>query len=1013
MTLIIRTVLFFGSLLPFALLAQQVGENDTTFNVGDVGFGEGLGPNGKVTAVVLQPDGKAIIGGSFTRYNSRACNGIARLNPDGSLDSTFTTGTAFGSNPVPVVETLALQPDGKILAGGNFLYYAALPAPRIIRLNVDGSRDTTFSTGTGFDDVVHELAVQPDGRILAAGAFAMYNGTPRSFAARLDTDGSLDPSFDPGALFTDVALCVLVQPDGKVLVGGEFYLNGRHLVRLESNGVPDPLFTGPSFSNGWVSDVALQSDGRTVVTGSFQSAFPTIRSIMRLEADGARDTSFHTGLGLGVYGLANGSSAERVLIQADGKILLVGAFTAYDEQYNGHMIRLNADGTPDPSLQLGGGFSNDLHGCAIQADGSYIVVGEHGAVDGVGLSYLTRISSNGVADITYPIQTGVNDKILALLVQADGRIVLGGECEFVNGERRRGLARLLSNGDLDTSFHSGAGATGLGSVRDIEEQSDGRLLICGGFSHYYGYPFARIARVNTDGTADMTFNPGASFNNEVRAMVLQPDGKIIVCGSFTSYNGVVVNRLARLNPDATLDPSFDPGTGADNSVFAIARRPDGSLLIAGLFTSVDGTPMNRIARLHADGSLDTTFDPGGGFNDIVFDLALQPDGRILACGWFTDYAGTSRKRIARLQEDGTLDTTFDPGFGFGGLPAEPIRMMLQPDGKVIVGGAFYTFNGHAHSAILRLLADGSNDPDWVGNGFVLYGTANNPPSVHALALQGDGKVLAGGIFFSYNGAGRNCIARIHGSPVVGLSVAPRVMLGGAYDSGTQTMNDMLRAAALLPLLEPYTSLGYPHSGGGGGEMVAPALMDSTGNNAIVDWVIVELRSANDPATVLASRSALVQRDGDVVAVDGSSSVPFQLPLGDYHVAIRHRNHLGVMTAAPFALSALPTMIDLIDPAMITYGTNARKEVNGAMVLWPGNANPDGIVKYAGANNDRDAVLQVIGGSPPTNTLLNVYDTADINLDGAVKYMGSDNDRDIILQTIGGSVPTATRTQQLP
>jgi len=239
------------------------------------------------------------------------------------------------------------------------------------------------------------------------------------------------------------------------------------------------------------------------------------------------------------------------------------------------------------------------------------------------------------------------------------------------------------------------------------------------------------------------------------------------------------------------------------------------------------------------------------------------------------------------------------------------------------------------------------------------------------------------------------------------------MLGGAYDSGTQTMSDMLRAAALLSLQEPYTGLGYPHTGGGGGEMVAPALLDSTGNNAIVDWVVVELRSANDPTTVLASRSALVQRDGDVVAVDGSSSVPFQLPLGYYHVAIRHRNHLGVMTASPFALNASPTTIDLIDPAMITYGTNARKEVNGAMVLWPGNANPDGIVKYAGANNDRDAVLQVIGGSPPTNTLLNVYATADINLDGAVKYMGADNDRDIILQTIGGSVPTATRTQQLP
>jgi uncharacterized protein (TIGR02145 family) len=247
----------------------------------------------------------------------------------------------------------------------------------------------------------------------------------------------------------------------------------------------------------------------------------------------------------------------------------------------------------------------------------------------------------------------------------------------------------------------------------------------------------------------------------------------------------------------------------------------------------------------------------------------------------------------------------------------------------------------------------------------------------------------------------------------GVTVAPRVFLGGPYDSGTMLMSDALRVTGLLPLQEPYTTLGFAMLGGGGVSM-SPSILSVTGNNAIVDWVLVELRHATDPMWVVTSVCALVQRDGDVVATNGVSPVAFStMPAGNYFVAVRHRNHLGVMTASTLALTMATTQLDLTLPGTAVYGVNARMDMGGTMALWPGDANMDGVVMYAGIGNDRDAILAAVGGVIPTNVLTNVYTSEDVNMDGLVKYVGLNNDRDVVLQTIGGVLPTATLGQQVP
>jgi hypothetical protein len=236
-------------------------------------------------------------------------------------------------------------------------------------------------------------------------------------------------------------------------------------------------------------------------------------------------------------------------------------------------------------------------------------------------------------------------------------------------------------------------------------------------------------------------------------------------------------------------------------------------------------------------------------------------------------------------------------------------------------------------------------------------------------------------------------------------------LDGPFDSQTGLMNDGLRVAGLIPTAEPFTASGFVHAGGGGGETIAPALLQTAGTGAPVDWVLLELRSVVTPSVVLATRSAVVLRNGQIVNGSGG---PVRLPAldGSYHVAVRHRNHLGAMTASPVSLGQSSTSVDFTLTASTTWGANARKTVGSVMTLWSGNAWRDAAVKYIGQDNDRDPILALIGGTVPTNVLAG-YHLEDSNLDGLVKYVGQDNDRDPILSNIGGSIPTNTLPEQLP
>ncbi|MEO8068635.1 MAG: hypothetical protein ABI599_13140 [Flavobacteriales bacterium] len=246
-----------------------------------------------------------------------------------------------------------------------------------------------------------------------------------------------------------------------------------------------------------------------------------------------------------------------------------------------------------------------------------------------------------------------------------------------------------------------------------------------------------------------------------------------------------------------------------------------------------------------------------------------------------------------------------------------------------------------------------------------------------------------------------------------INVRLQAFLEGPYVSGSGLMNDDLRSQGLIPLTEPYTGLGYNHVGGGGAT-VQQSVLNITGNNAVVDWAVIELRNKNNSTQVLATKSALILRNGLVVATDGSSDVNFTLPADDYFIALRHRNHLGIMTQNAQALSGTATLKNLGNGSVNLFGgfAAATTSISGINCLWMGDAIRDSQLKYTGTSNDRDPILTRVGGSIPTATLPG-YFLEDCNMDGVVKYTGTANDRDPILINIGGGVPTATRNAQLP
>ena len=687
--------------------------------------------DGAVEIFVVQPDGKILIAGQFNTVSPKGGlpvtrHRMARLNPDGSLDSVFNP------DPNDAINTLELQADGTILVGGYFSNIGGQNRKYIARLN--GTTGQAESFNPDVDNIVIAIAVQADGKILVGGSFSNIGGVPRKYIARLDAATGLPDSFDPNPNGSVSGFSL--QTDGKILVCGNFTNIGgqprRRLARLDSTTGQADSFNPNTDSSGFPTfHTTLQADGKILVHGIFfQLAGQPRRNLARVNEDGTLDAAFNPNLTAVVQAIA---------LQPDGKILAGGVFTTIGGQPRNRIARL------DPVTGNADSFNPDsddqVHAIAVQADGKILAGGFFTNMGGHPRNHIARLESDGSVEQTLNLRMGTFYEVFVTAVQADGKILIGGQFDNVLGVPRANLARLNANGTLDLAFDPSPNSY----IQSITLQADGKILVGGNFTSIGGQARNRIARLDaTTGLAD-SFNPNA--NDEVRPIVVQLDGKILVGGYFTSIGGQVRNRCARLDPTTGLADTLDPN--ADNYLQTVALQADGKILVGGAFTTIGGQTRRAIARLDPTTGLADSFNPfTGPTAGQMISIVVQPDGKILVSGEFSSIGGQSRKGFARLDPASGLADSFDPNAdnSFGGR-----SMVVQADGKILVGGVFSAIGGQPRRYFARL------DP------ITALADPFDPKAdsiVYSLALQADGKILAGGLFGVIGGQRRQLFARL-------------------------------------------------------------------------------------------------------------------------------------------------------------------------------------------------------------------------------------------------------------
>ncbi len=658
----------------------------------DPSFHPVSGANNRVNAVVVLPDGKILIGGNFNRFDDVPVGGIARLFPDGTLDRSFDSGTgAYGGGASSgLVNEIEVLPNGQILVGGDFSQFNGANFRRIVRLQANGTLDQSFigtNVLTNYYQVL-EITVQSNGYILVGGGDDF-----RGYIVRLQPNGTRDSMFSSGSA---LGVDSIVETSAGILVGSR---SGLTRIRT-SNGSTDPSFITDGVNK--VSDIAIQPDGKIVVSGDFFRAGGLTWTARRLNSNGSTDISFAETEIRKVYAIE---------LLPNGSVILGGSMfqgsTAVGGFRNVGVRRLNSDGTRDDS-------------------------------------YLTRTSYFE------------NSSAQKIMPQPNGEIYLAGGFTIIGGRAVGGAARLDSSGALDDSFLPAVTTFSAAGV-----QPDGKVIVGGDRSGYMGT--YGIYRLTETGSIDPSFTAESYSSNDDYSTVddiqVQPDGKVIVVGGFQKINGQPKSGIVRLLENGTIDPDFNLDLFGNRGHFSkLFLMNDGSIFVVGNVRQGTSTPTHVLMKLNSNGTAiwATHISTDRTSGNLVSGMDVRKDGSVVITGSFSRVNGGQVKDIALLRPDGTPDLGFRPPT-FTSLNNDPgyiSAVIALHNGKFLVGGSFFTVNGNdVQFPLVILNEDGSFSKD-------SSTTLTGQGSVTTLARQVDGKIIVSGGFSGLNGIQRVNLSRL-------------------------------------------------------------------------------------------------------------------------------------------------------------------------------------------------------------------------------------------------------------
>lgn len=778
----------------FVCNAQDPASLDLSFNPDDTGNGAVQWYEQPYSILVPMPDGRLIAGwpggplganppnpipntGGYTR--------IVRFDQNGWLDTTYHTDVTYS------LTQLALQADGKLLVAREYYEH-----PQIIRLNADGSQDTTFNSTAEFTGgSIKYLKVMANNDILVGGNFSEVSGIPRRLIARLDPDGALlpapyanDPGVPAGIGIGQTLYAMAVLTDDRVVACGVSNVNNTRCLVFTADGHFESQSILPS---NWLNNMS-----GSYLAGTPDGGYLYLRhengyhdDCHKVNADGTLDTTFYVAFD----GAPNGTRVQAGLLP-NGNILFTGAFNFAPPNKKCHGLLVT-----DPAGNIQDEFQTD----------------------------------DLIAHF-YPL-VSLEDRVSAQAITQDGRIILSGKMlTHARGAYANGMVRLLGNGRFDPSFRHRTAANG--PVNCAAIQPDGRILLGGAFTTYNGHPSRYLVRVHDDGSLDTSFHVGRGTGAQVHALLLNTDGTVLVgmdCATQNAYsmqanfydldstaslflvdpegafirsihswttppytcesiqaiermpNGgalAVGSGITRLDADLFVDNSYNNQEEQwfDRPLLASQTISDGRTYIGGSFNYFMGSATSNLARVTSTGTLDPwagihiegTFDLDG----EVLDLEPLASGTaIMVCGRIRRaYGSLLRQGLLQMTTNGVV-TTFNSGFAYSSDDFCH-RIKQLPNGNYLIGGRFSTYGGESHNDLVRT--------DWLGvvdTTFDAQGGLEPDAdyNVRVLDVDASGRYLVAGDFQSYQGIGRNFVLRLTGTSIpTGVASTPPAVRDG-------------------------------------------------------------------------------------------------------------------------------------------------------------------------------------------------------------------------------------------
>jgi uncharacterized delta-60 repeat protein len=738
--------------------------------------------DGRLTCLTVQSDGKILIGGQFSQVQGVARMNIARLDADGSVDLSFTPPVLgpLRQFVTPRIDGITMQ-SNRVIIAGHFGSVGGITCWNIARLHADGAPDESFAPAFMYGlrgGVQSALSVSTDsaGRLLVCGQFGRMDNQSRIHVARLLPNGALDPSFAAPLYDWSVAVHrVFEEPNGKILIAGGFTTTGAviraSVARLNSDGSVDPTFDPGKIQGGLTRFVRL-ANGKYFLGGQITSINGVPRSfVARLFGDsggGPGKIQFTAPF----FRTAEDASqpAQLVVTRTDGRTGAIsldfstrtGTATAIDFAMTNGTVQF-ADGefapktidlriVDDPWKETTEDFTvvleNPQGGVVLgQTNAAGVRINENdysGSVD----------ASFAPGEAAYSADYAVVNEVL---LQPDGRLLVGG---YFTPDNKKHFTRLNRDGSVDATFATGTGPSA--DVTAFAIQPDGRIVVAGNFARFNGTIVNGFVRVETNGTIDQSFSAGEGCDGHIAAMAVQPGGSILIGGQFDSINGVPRKRLARLDASGTVQPMDLQLTGDGyEDVNVITVLTNGSAYIGGTFERAGGLARNGLFRLLPNGSVDPNFraatvtnqyDLAGNYTFYVYCVRPLPDGRILVGGNFYEVDGERRHGIVLLKEDGSLDRTFVPEFN---VYTYISRIVRGGNGQFYVSGTYdhpgvpsYWIDG-----VMRLHSTGQ--VDWTFEPAFVDGF------ITALLIESNGQLIIGGDFDECAGTPRHNLARLN------------------------------------------------------------------------------------------------------------------------------------------------------------------------------------------------------------------------------------------------------------